>query len=37
LICQPCSVAILAIFAPGFTAIGFPVIRINHVSAIVFP
>jgi hypothetical protein len=36
-ICQPCSVAIFAIFAPGFTAIGFPVIRINHVSAIVFP
>ena len=37
LIFQPCSVAIFAIFAPGFTAIGLPVICINQVSAIVFP
>lgn len=36
-ISQPCSVAILAIFDPGLTAIGLPVICINHVSAIVFP
>jgi len=37
LISQPCSVANLAIFVPGFTAIGLPVICINQVSAIVFP
>ena len=37
LISQPCLLAILVIFAPGFTAIGLPVICMNQVSAIVFP
>ena len=37
LISQPYLLAISVIFAPGFTAIGLPVICINQVSAIVFP
>jgi len=37
LIFQPWSFAIFAIFVPGLTAMGFPVICINQVSAIVFP